>query len=94
MEGSWEVTMALFLILGIGIVIVLSGIFQTSRCKSLLQQQKAAQHIPVAIEFVIFTVQAGELVRVIEHASVVNISAALLLLVIIIASHSGADMVS
>jgi hypothetical protein len=83
--------MALFLIFGIAAVVGVSGFIQTNRLKTALRRQKAAQHIPMAIEVVILTAQAGELVRVVENASIVNITAVLLLLAIVLAARLGTE---
>ncbi len=82
--------MALFLIVGVVAVIGLSGFIQTSRLNKVFSQRKAiSHHIPMALEACILTAQAGELVRVVEKASLENITAVVILLVIIIASRLG-----
>ncbi len=84
--------MALFLIVGVVAVLGLSGFIQTSQLKKVFKQQKAVrQHIPMALEACILTAQAGELVRVVEKASLENITAVLILLVIIVASRLGTE---
>ena len=83
--------MALFLIFGVAAVVGLSGFIQTSRLKTALRRQNTAKHIPQAIEAVILTAQAGELVRVVENASIVNIAAVILLLAIILAARLGTE---
>ena len=84
--------MNLFLIGTIAIVALLASVKHTGKLRSFLQKKAApAQILPRAITMLVLTAQVSELVRVIEHVSVVNVTAALMLLAIIVATKSGTE---
>ena len=83
--------MILFLVLGIGVVVLLSAIGQTAKVRKVLASKSSYSHIPHAIQVFVLIVQAGELVRVVEHTNWVNVASALLLLTIVVASKSGIE---
>jgi len=64
---------------------------RTDRLKTALRSKTATKHVPMAIQALMLSVQAGELMRVVEHTTLVNVVAALLLLTILIAARSGTE---
>lgn len=84
--------MNLFLIGIAALAILAVAVAQTRKTKAVILKQIASKRVlPKTISLLIIAAQATELVRVIEHASIVNVSAALLLLAIVVASASGTE---
>jgi hypothetical protein len=84
--------MTLFLLVIIAVVAVVSAIERHSKLQSALAKRKtAAQYLPKAIGMLVLTAQVSELVRVVEHVTIVNLAAALLLLAIIVATKTGTE---
>ena len=89
MEGKGNY-MNLFLMGILAVVALLSSVHHTKKLHVYLDKRTVkSQVIPKAITMLVMTAQVSELVKVVEHVSIVNISAALMLLVIIIATKSG-----
>jgi hypothetical protein len=83
--------MILFSILGIGAIVLVGAISHTTKLHGTLAHKTAITHLPTAIQALILVAQASELVKVVEHVTIVNMSAALLLLTIIVATKSGTE---
>jgi hypothetical protein len=84
--------MTLFLLVVIACVAVVSAIKQHGKFQAVLAKRKAtAQYLPQAIGMLVLTAQVSELVRVVEHVTIVNLAAALLLLAIIVATKTGTE---
>lgn len=81
----------LFLGLGAGLMIV-GAIKNSSRVKlAVSQHSKHYRYMPRAITMLVMATQISELVKAIEHISIVNIVAALFLLAIVVATTSGTE---
>jgi hypothetical protein len=84
--------MTLFLLVCIAAVAALSAIKQHGKLQAVLAKRKATtQYLPKAIGMLVLTAQVSELVRVVEHVTIVNLAAALLLLAIIVATKTGTE---
>ncbi len=84
-------TSSLFL-LGIVAVVIFGSVFvNTAKVKTFVSNKTHTRYIPKAISMLLLTAQISELVRVVEHVNIVNLSAALLLLVIVVATKSGIE---
>ncbi len=81
----------LFLALGTVVLIVASGIKHTSRVHSAVAKHVSKSHVSQAVSALLITVQLSELSRVIEHVSIVNVTASVFLLAVILATKSGTD---
>ena len=81
----------LLLLLGAAVVILSSGIRHTSRVHDAVAKHVGKVHMSQALTAFLVSVQFGELVRVIEHASIVNIIGSILVLAVILATKSGTD---
>lgn len=82
----------LFLMAGAVAVIVLASIAQTRNSLSVIAKKvPATKVLPKAVSVLILTAHASELIKVIEHASIVNVAAALLLLAVLAAVRSGTE---
>ena len=81
--------MFLALAVGIALVAMVGAMAHTGRLKTALAQKTVTTSLPRFVEAAILAVQAGELVKVVEHASMVNMVAALLILAIVLAARSG-----
>ncbi len=82
--------MILFLIVGTGAVVLACAVRHTSKLRAAVTQGAKA-HTPTAISAIVLMVQASELVSVVQHATLVNLSAAGLLLAIMLATKSGTE---
>lgn len=82
----------LFLCVGAAVLVV-AAVKNNSRLHSVLKKRagKTGQMLPQAISMLIITAQISELVKVVEHVSVVNVVAALFLLAILAATKSGTE---
>lgn len=80
-----------FLAVGAGAMTLLA--FQNSRKvrRALKKRAGKPKYLPRAISMLVLTAQISEMLRVVEHVSVVNVAAAVLLLAIVIASKSGTE---
>ena len=74
----------------IAIVALLVAQRQNSRLPRLVGKP-ARHYLPQAISMLILTAQVSELVKVVEHISIVNVFAALMLLVILAATKNGTE---
>ena len=84
-------TSYLFL-LGIAVcVMVVGSIFSTAKTKALTSKLAKVSYIPKAVSVLILTAQISELVKVVEHTNIVTVTAALMLLAIVIATKSGTE---
>ena len=83
--------MILFLTLGIVVGVAAHAATNTARLKATLQAKAVKKHFPLAMQALVIVAQTGELVNVIHHIDPVNITAALLLLAILVATRSGTE---
>lgn len=81
----------LYLLGGIGLVILLGAMWQTGKLRKILKRKTIKAHFPQALSMLLVVSQASELVRLVEHVSVVTVVAALLLLAILLATKSGTE---
>ena len=74
-------------------LIVAAGVYLHARANVNPTVAKKAfkTHIPRAISALILTAQFSELVKVVQHVSIVNFSAAVLLLAVLAATQSGTE---
>lgn len=63
----------------------------TGKTAKVLRQKTAAQYAPKMVSMLIITAQISELLKAVEHASFVNVAAALMLLAILLATRSGTE---
>ena len=85
--------MILFLTIGIAAGFVVHAILRAPKLQNSLPTQAMKKHFPIAVQTVVLVAQAGELVNVVEHVSLVNIIAVLLLLTMVLATRSGTENV-
>lgn len=82
----------LFLLGTVAALMLAKVIHNTGKLKAFLGKRTAkAQLVPRAISVLVVVAQASELVRVIEHTSIVTIAAALFLLATLLATKSGTE---
>lgn len=81
----------LFLLLGLAVVMLAGGIKHTSRVHNTITKNVKKIHVSQAVSVLLITVQFGELTRVLEHASIVNITASVLILSVLLATKSGTE---
>jgi hypothetical protein len=85
-------TSTFFLLAGIAAVMLFGAFKQTSQLKAkLVKKLPPAQYLPKAISLLLVTAQVSELVKMVEHISIVTVAASLLLLAIVIATRSGTE---
>ena len=83
---------ALFLLAGIAAVMLLGAKSQTKQLKqALVKKVPPAQYLPKAVSMALVAAQVSELLKMIEHISIVNVAAALLLFAIAMAARSGTE---
>jgi len=82
----------LFLSLGAAALMVAHAVSNTARLQAVLKTKTVQNHFPIALQVLCVAVQAGELMRVVEHASPVNIVAALLILALVVAVRPGSKL--
>jgi nitrate reductase gamma subunit len=84
--------MEMFLLAGAALVLIGVSFKQTKQSlKDIAAKHRAQSILPKAVSVLILTAHASELIKVVEHASIVNITAALLFLVIVLASRPGTE---
>lgn len=82
----------IFLLAGIAAVMLFGAFKQTRQLKAtLVKKLPRAQYLPKAISLLLMTAQISELVKMVEHISIVTVSAAMLLLAIVLATRSGIE---
>jgi len=83
----------LLFLLGIFVMVMVAGNFKQTRGvnRYLKRKLKYQNRIPEVISMLILAAQAGELVRVVRDASLINISAALFIFMIVLATKSGTE---
>ena len=94
MEGiERNIGMSFLSLMAVVAIVFVAGAFShTSKIKTALQKHASVSHyLPKAVTALILTAQVSELVRVVEHVSIVNFTAALLLLAIVVATKSGTE---
>lgn len=81
------------LFLGIGAGIMIIGAMRNSAKvkRALKHYSSRTKYLPQAISMLVLSSQISELLRAIEHVSIVNVVAALFLLAIIAATTSGTE---
>ena len=81
----------LFLMLGAGLFVV-SAVRQSAKVKNALSKhQNNFRIVPKAITMLVLAAQVSELLKAIEHVSIVNVVAALFMLVIVATTTSGTE---
>jgi MFS-type transporter involved in bile tolerance (Atg22 family) len=84
--------MNLFLIGTLALVALLVSIGHSQKLHGFLEKRlPKKQVVPKAITTLVMTAQLSELVRTVEHVDIVHISAAIMLLAIIVATKSGTE---
>ena len=89
--------MLLFLIVGTGLAVLIGWSVRRKKTGTPSAPavnhsvHRAAAHFPAAVQVLTLVVEAGQLSRVVEHATMVNIAIALFLLTIVVATKSGAE---
>jgi hypothetical protein len=82
----------LFLLAGLAAVMLFGALKQTKQLKAkLVKKLPPAQYLPKAVSLLLVTAQISELVKMVEHISIVTVAAALLLLAIVLATRSGIE---
>lgn len=81
----------LFLIAGAVVLVLVAKKDSATLHQALPDKKPHSQYLPKAISMLIVTAQISELIKVIEHVSIVNTVAALLLMAVIIATKSGTE---
>ena len=81
----------LFLFLGAAAWLIARGFSRTQRLQPVLQSKTVKTHFPLMVQMLCIAVQTGELVRVVEHATLVNLVGALLILAIVLATRTGIE---
>ena len=86
--------MILLFLSGIVAALMLAKAFRnTGKLKAYLVKRKTrTQLVPQAISVLVVVAQAAELVRVLEHTSIVTAAAALFLLATLLATKSGTEI--
>lgn len=82
---------SLFLMLAALSLGLLGAIKSANSLRNKLSQKVPVKQLHTTVTVLIVTAQISELVKMIEHISIVNISAALFLLVIVLAAKSGTE---
>lgn len=81
-----------FLLLAVGAFVLVAGaVRNNNKVHSALTKHLGTHYLPQAVTMLIVTAQISELIRVIEHVSIVNVVAALFLLSIVVATKSGTE---
>lgn len=76
----------------LGVIAVVAVVFARRQNRQLQKHITRVPHyLPKAIGVLVLTAQFSELVKVVEHISVVNITAALMLFVIMVTTKSGTE---
>ncbi len=83
----------LFLVLGVAGLYGASALYNARKVQKTLgaKQVLPRRLLPETVSAFMLTVQAAELVRVVEHATVINMLAAFMLLAVVVASRSGTE---
>lgn len=90
--GKEYMMTSLFLVVGIGTVASFCAYRHGKQLRLVLKKHHGKLRVlPQAITMLVMTAQVSELVRVVEHVSIVNVTAALLLLSIVLATRSGTE---
>lgn len=80
------------LILLFGCIAIVESVRHSARLKTFISKKVSlSHHIPKAMGLLIITAQLSELLKVVEHISIINIAAAVLLLAITLASQAGIE---
>ena len=90
---DWKTSMITTLVLlgTIAIVAIVLAKKQTNNLHKALSKLPRNDVLPKAITMLVLTAQVSELVRVVQHLDIVTVSAALMLLVIIVATKQGTE---
>ncbi len=81
----------LFLMLGVAAVALASAQKSTNRLRSKLVKKAPAKRLHLTLTALILTAQVSELVKMIEHLSVVTVVSALFVLALALATTSGTE---
>ena len=83
---------ALFLMAGIAVAMLLGAKSQSRQFKALIAKKAPpTQYLPKAVSMALVAAQISELLKMIEHVTIVNVAAALLLFAIVMATRSGTE---
>jgi hypothetical protein len=80
----------MFLVLG-AVACVIAATGETGKLSKALSRQKHVKLVPKATYMFMATAQFAELVRTIDHISIVHVAAGLLLLAVVLATRSGTE---
>lgn len=83
---------AFILLVGLVILVMLvSAMRETGKVKAVLNKTHARTHLPRMVTTLVVAVQFNELLKVIEHVSVVHIVGALLILAVVLATKGATE---
>jgi hypothetical protein len=75
------------LFLGMAVLaMVVGALHDTRRVKTVLAKNRAPDHLPKVVSALLIAVQFSEMLKVVHHASLLNVVGALLLLAIMLAA--------
>ena len=83
--------LVLFLLLGAAAWALSHAFSHTAKLKPMLQSRTVTNHFPLVVQMLGIAVQTGELVRVVQHATIVNVAGALLILALVLATRTGTE---
>jgi hypothetical protein len=84
--------MTVLLLVGFALIGVMAAFRDSGKIKKALSQKVPyVKLVPKAIGTIVITVQFSELVKTVEHISVVSVSAGLLLLAVLLATKAGTE---
>ncbi len=84
--------MNLFLMVVVALVALLASFMHNQKLHSFLQKRNTKpNYLPTVVTTLVMTAQLSELVKAVEHVDIVHMSAAVMLLVVIVAGKSGTE---
>jgi hypothetical protein len=86
-------TIVLVLMGGVAVVMLVCARSETMQLKAVLSKKlPPTQYLPKAVSMILIVAQLSELLKMVEHVSIVHVAAALLLLTMVVATRSGTEM--
>lgn len=83
--------MITFLMVGVGLLVVMA-VRGSKKVRDTLAKHHGTGHVlPQAISLLIISAQVSELIKVLEHVTLVNVATALFLVAILMATKSGTE---
>ena len=77
---------------GMAVVMLVGARSETQQLKAtLVRKLPPTQYLPKAVSMILIAAQVSELLKMVEHVTIVHVVAALLLLTIVVASRSGTE---